>query len=239
MHFRVLYCNIKSNPKMSAAKVLHDLLAISKRSGNVFLSEIAPSYYKNAVLSVFKSHKYKIEHLHTENPHIINGDVFTVDHAAVYWVKKSALAGVSPRRCTTVSLCHTNDDHKTPVAFMFDHRVSGVLSKKFPYKFRLNSSLRHQDLNQRLVKQFVEAGFLVIGGEDSNLHRVPEYHPDQVWVHDAGIDKMWYIPSDKWTLEVLNCEEITDLHTFLDTDHPALWMSVKIHAKALFPVGTP
>ena len=228
MRFRWFHANVKSNPKMPADKVVFDVIRIKRLAKNGGFNEIAPAYYKSIVDKVFG----RVYNLDTESPQVLNPKLFRVIRS--YSVKThGGFLKLTPTRKVCVTLAETVKGH-IPVGFVESHYVNKgmhIPRAKRKTEFRQKLHLRHFNTEAGIVNKLVEAGFTVFGAEDTNKVHQAKYHPNQVWVHNEGIDKMWYVPASNVNVYVVHKEVVTDTHTFLNTDHPALFAVVDLRWK--------
>jgi len=216
MRFRYFHINVKSNPLMGQTKVVHDVSFIHAFGRNGGFNEIKPWRYKRAVKKIFgKAYNAK-----SESPQVVNPKLFTVKDNYIVRMH-GGFAAMTPVR--EVSVLETTSRNGLPVAFVESHYINKgkhipLLQRKPAFRAKLH--LRHWTKEGVVVADLVERGFTVFGSEDANERHMPVYVTGQKWVHNSGIDKMWYVEGPGAKVTVVKKGEISTDNLF--TDHPAL-----------------
>lgn len=224
MKFRLFHANIKSNPLMNQARVEFDVARIRKMGRNGGFNEIKPARYKKAVDRVFGRSYNSV----SESPQVVNPRLFRVTDSRVVRMH-GGFAAMTPVR--EVSVLETISRNGLPVAFLESHYINRGMHKTLLQRnpaFRNKLHNRHWTNEALIVVELQSRSFTIFGGEDTNAHNMPCYVPEQHWIHNDGIDKMWYVPGPDVKVRVLKKEVVSDSHVFLNTDHPVLTATISI-----------
>lgn len=184
--------NIMGNPLMRQQKVVADVKTVKSRSSIVGWQEIKTDRYKRAVREVYSDHWDQCE-LQLPIPISVRTSQFRIlksGHKLTHYGK----AGASPNRYVSWAYVKSTD---LPFKFlvMNTHYVSGAWNNKLKYAkaWRQRVWEVHWKVQRELVLDAHRAGFSILGTGDFNRIAVQKFHPDQQWLTNHTIDKLWWL----------------------------------------------
>jgi hypothetical protein len=195
--------NIMGNPLMTQKRVVHDAKVAKSRSTIIGWQEINAARYKRAINETYLS-DWETTQLDTPIPISVRSSQFKILKSG-YQLAHHGRALASPNRGYTWALV-SGRDYPAKFIVVNSHFVSGAWnSKAKPHKaWRKRMWEVHWRVLQTAVLDMHKAGYAVLGTGDYNRVDVKKFHPDQHWLTQGGIDKLWWLqgPNEPKFLEV-------------------------------------
>lgn len=185
--------NIMGNPLMSQKKVVLDVKTVKSRSTVVGWQEISNARYKKAVREVYGA-DWETCQLGVSIPISVRASAFKILKSG-HQLAHHGKALASPNRYIAWAYLADRNDALCKFVLMNTHYVSGAWNNKpKPHKkWRQRMWHVHYAQQKQLVLDAHRAGFTVVGTGDFNRVDVKKFHPDQHWLENGGIDKLWYL----------------------------------------------
>lgn len=219
----VVVANVKCNPRMSQAKVEHDLRFIASLGAIFFGSEIEIPRYKQAWTAILRHAKRAVTfNISIECPIAVPTKWWTpIRSERVLTHHGRALT--TPDRYLSLLFVHARRKPSLGICFIGTHYVSGGWHKGFKaFKaWRRKVWGIHHGKHQAAIADALAAGYNVVTGGDFNRTGDMRLHPDAVLIAQHGLDHLYAIPAPGYRVHIDHEPEVVHPAS-LNTDHPIL-----------------
>lgn len=234
---RIANFNIRATPPMSSGAVRHDLrLARDLNPDVVCWQELGRwTRYRRMLGQEFTTRNGWL-HFHARRRNLVsvNTDVLRVLRSRSVRLTRGNAVLPQPARFTNevVVVPRLLDRHK--VAVLCSHFDNGAYNGRWRPEWNRKLRRRRWDkqfeVTREMVHRLHEEGITVLGAGDYNRRNLERFHPEQVWLSERGIMKMWMVPAPGVrgsTTQRLVVEDYA-----LRTDHPGLCATVALRGRA-------
>jgi hypothetical protein len=192
---KVVSANIKDNPDLSPAQVVHDTKVVAKMGGIIGWQEIGEREDHRAIDRACPPRSWFQEFDNLDIPISAKKRYWTVEKKG-YIKTHNGKAATSPSRYVTWVVLGRKGK-KSSIAIVNTHFVSGAWNNKpkTNKKWRQEMWQVHWKKEQEVIADLLSQGISVIGTGDFNRVKVEKFFPRQVWCvgGTTGIDKIFYI----------------------------------------------
>lgn len=190
----VITANIKSNPYMKQAKVVHDVERCAELGDVILWQEMAPKRYKQALRDL--GPEWTHAHLNLEVPISWRDDEWELVYEGSILAHEGKATASPNRYIAWVVLRHRATGKL--VGFVNSHYVSGAWNGKLKTfkQWRKRMWVQHYALHVELIEALKLLGVPVVGGGDFNRAHVSPFTDDLKWLVNHGIDYLFAVEHD-------------------------------------------
>lgn len=229
---RLANFNIRANPPMRRRRVRADLrVAHDTRARVLCWQELAKlPWYRSILKQVFPAREGWVHlHLKHRNATSVDTEVFRIVRTRQHRLTGGNPLLPQPARWTNETVIQSLIFDEYLVAVLNSHFDNGGYNGRWRPGWNRRARQKRWDRQfgktQRLVHRLHEEGLDVVGSGDYNRERMPKFHPDQVWLLENGIMKMWVVPAAG--ARTRSIDPVTIAERALFTDHPGMVVTVR------------
>lgn len=226
--------NIRQTPPMLPRSVRHDIRVARGLDAHVWTWNelIKYRYYRSIVQDVFPSSQ-GFAHLFWDRKNLItvDTDVYKIVRTFSEKLSPASAAIPNPLRCTNGVVLEAKRDNDGLVdgVILDSHFTNGGYNGRWrpnrkQRRFRWDDEYEgHRELVHHWVD---DEGLPVWGAGDFNRKDMPKFHSRQIWIKQAGIIKMYFVPPKGMDLQKLKVDVITLAE--LKTDHVGIYARTRL-----------
>ncbi len=219
---RMMHINQRATPPMLKGSIAADMKTYQGQAGIMTWNELKYQYYVRIVFQYFPKTRWTHTQLGTPNMISVNKEYWRVVHEG--WVKVCKFIPLAnPSRYAIWQILQPMNSDKMEVAVFCTHWTNG--KDKRGKTFRAARARRWQDCydntRDEVLKVYEKHRVTVFVFGDFNDLKFEPFHSRQVWIHNRGILKGFYIPHPNG-VQVKDVDVDIISEAQLKTDHHVL-----------------